>query len=240
MTLEEGVKAKIVEHAKEHCPNEVCGLIVIRKGKQIYWPCKNLANGSDQFILDPEDYSKADEAGDIVAVVHSHPNMSAKPSQADLVACEASGLPWFIIGLPDEIWEYFEPNGYVAPLVGRKWSHGVLDCYSIIRDWYKQERGIELLNFNRSDGWWNEGENLYLDNFAKAGFYEIKQDDLQEGDVILMKIVSPVPNHGAIYLGDGIILHHVHGRLSTREVFGGYWLKNSAAYLRYENSNSSR
>jgi proteasome lid subunit RPN8/RPN11 len=236
MILNDSVKQEIIEHSKRELPREACGLVIIFKGKQQYRPCRNIANGSDNFIIDPNDYEKADRDGEIVAVIHSHPNMSAKPSQADLVSCEASGLPWFIVGLPSEQWEYIEPIGYVAPLVGRKWSHGVLDCYAIIKDWYKQERNIELLDFFRSDDWWKRGENLYLDNFSKAGFYKITQEELKEGDVILMVINSSVPNHGAIYLGDGLILHHVHGRLSTRDVFGGYWLKNTVTYLRYENS----
>jgi proteasome lid subunit RPN8/RPN11 len=240
MILSDSVKQEIIEHAKKEYPKESCGLLIIFKGKQQYRACRNLAIGSDNFILDPVDYEKADIDGEIVAVIHSHPNASAKPSQADLVACESSGLPWFIVGIPNEKWEYIEPVGYVAPLVGRTWSHGVLDCYSIIKDWYKQERNIELLDFYRGDDWWKRGENLYVDNFEKAGFYKIKQEELQEGDVILMLINSSVPNHGAIYLGDGLILHHVHSRLSTRDVFGGYWLKNSVVYLRYENSSITR
>lgn len=240
MILNDSVKQEIIEHSKKEFPREACGLVIIFKGKQQYRPCRNIAVGSDNFILDPIDYEKADKDGEIVAVIHSHPNASPKPSQADLVACEASGLPWFIVGIPTEKWEYVEPTGYIAPLVGRTWSHGVLDCYAIIRDWYKQERNIELLDFYRSDDWWKRGENLYVDNFEKAGFHKISQEELQEGDVILMVINSSVPNHGAIYLGDGLILHHVHGRLSTRDVFGGYWLKNSVVYLRYENSSITR
>jgi proteasome lid subunit RPN8/RPN11 len=240
VTLTDSVKSAIVDHANRELPKECCGLVIIRKGKQVYFPCQNLAIGSDNFILSPEDYARADDEGDIVAVIHSHPNMSAKPSQADLVACEASGLPWFIVGLPDQIWEYIEPSGYVAPLVGRKWSHGVLDCYALIRDYYKMELNINLPNFERSDEWWNRGENLYLDNSISTGFYEIKREDLQSSDVILMRINSPVPNHGAIYLGDDVILHHVHGRLSTRDVFGGYWLKNTAGYFRYADNSASR
>lgn len=236
MKLNDDIKLAITNHAKEESPREACGLIIIFKGRQRYIPCRNLANGTDNFILDPKDYEIADQEGEIVAVVHSHPNTSVNPSQADLVSCESSGLPWFIIGLPSEQWAYIEPNGYVAPLVGRTWSHGVLDCYAIIRDWYKQERNIELPNFERSDEWWKHGQNLYLDNFSKAGFVETTQAELKTGDVILMTINSSVPNHGALYLGDGLILHHIHGRLSTREVFGGYYLKNTTNYLKYENS----
>jgi proteasome lid subunit RPN8/RPN11 len=240
MILSETVKAKFVEQAKAECPREACGLVIIKNGKQVYCPAKNLAKGSDNFILDPIDYEKADIAGEIVAVIHSHPNMSAKPSQADLVACEGSGLPWFICGIPSEQWEYIEPSGYIAPLVGRQWSHGVLDCYAIIRDWYAQKKNISLLDFERSDEWWKMGGNLYLDNFEKAGFKRITLEDLSCGDVILMTVNSTVPNHGAIYLGDNVILHHVHGRLSTRDIFGGYWLKNAMVYLRYEKNTATR
>ena len=236
MKLNDDIKLAITNHAKEESPREACGLVIIFKGRQRYIPCRNLANGTDNFILDPKDYEIADQEGEIVSVVHSHPNTSVNPSQADLVSCESSGLPWFIIGLPSEQWAYIEPKGYIAPLVGRTWSHGVLDCYAIIRDWYKQERNINLPNFDRSDDWWKSGENLYLDNFGKAGFIETTQDKLKTGDVILMTINSSVPNHGALYLGDGLILHHIHGRLSTREVFGGYCLKNTTNYLKYENS----
>lgn len=240
MILEDLIKTQIIEQAKKEFPRESCGLLIIRKGKQFYKPCRNMAIGSDNFVLDPNDYAAADEEGEIVAVIHSHPNAAPKPSQADLVACEASGLPWHIVGIPSEKWEYIEPSGYIAPLVGRKWSHGVLDCYAIIRDWYKLELNIELLDFYRADDWWKRGENLYLDNFSKAGFVKTTLEDLKKGDVILMTINSSVPNHGAIYLGDSLILHHVHGRLSTRDVYGGYWLKNSVVFLKYENSSTPR
>ena len=234
MILNEAVKTQIAEHAGRESLRECCGLILIRKGKQSYFPCRNIAVGTDQFTIDPEDYANAEEAGDIVAIIHSHVNLSPKPSQADLVSCEASGLPWFIYGHPMRTWEELYPTGYKAPYVGRQWSHGVLDCYAIIRDWFANERGIFLPDFERHDDWWLKGENLYEENFEKCGFKEISRDDLRGGDLIFMQIGAPVSNHAAIYLGDGIILHHIHNRLSTRDVYGGYWLKNTTRYLRHE------
>jgi proteasome lid subunit RPN8/RPN11 len=239
VTLTEAVKADVCGHAAAEYPKEACGLVIIKRGRQVYFPCRNLAVGTDQFAIDPEDYAKADQAGEIVAVVHSHPNLPAEPSQADLVSCEASGLPWFILSYPVGTWSETYPQGYKAPLVGRQWSHGVLDCYSIIRDWYDQERGITLPDFERHDEWWLRGHNLYEENFEKAGFREIDGVNLMTGDVILMQVGSPVSNHGAVYLGDGLILHHVQGRLSTRDVYGGYWLKNTTKHLRYENSSTA-
>jgi len=110
----------------------------------------------------------------------------------------------------------------------------VLDCYSLIRDWYAQERGIDLPDFTRFDEWWKRGENLYLDNFAGAGFHVVEPADMNLGDVLLMQVASPVPNHAAIYLGDGLILHHLQGRLSSRDVYGGYWQKITTHTLRHQ------
>lgn len=233
------LQARIIEHARAEFPRECCGLVVVAKGRERYWPCRNLAVGTDQFVMDPHDYAAACELGDPVAVVHSHPNLSPEPSQADRVSCEASGLPWHIVSVPTERWHYMVPQGYVAPLVGREWSHGVLDCYSIIRDWYALEMAIELPDFDRHDSWWERGENLYLNNFESAGFRRVDADTMQRGDVVLMQISSPVPNHGAVFLGDNQIIHHIQNRLSCRDVYGGMWRKNTTHVLRYEDHHSA-
>ncbi len=225
-----------LDHAAREFPREACGLLVIHKGRETYVPCRNIGVGTDQFVIHPEDYVRADRLGEIVGVFHSHPNLPAEPSQADKVACEASGLPWFILSFPSGQWHETQPSGYIAPLVGRAWAHGVLDCYSVIRDWYRAERGIDLPNFDRFDEWWKRGQNLYLDNFGSAGFEAlgaVQSQEMEVGDVLLMQVASPVPNHAAIYLGDGLILHHLQGRLSSRDVYGGYWQKITTHILRH-------
>ena len=227
------------QHAATEAPREACGLVVIIKGRERYWPCRNLAVGTDQFVLDPVDYAAADDAGDIMTVVHSHPSTPADPSQADKVSCEASGLPWLIYGVQAQRWAYLEPSGYQAPLVGRQWSHGVLDCYSLIRDWFRIERGLVLPNFDRRDEWWLAGGNLYLENFQAAGFAEIDPADIQPGDGILMRVMSPVPNHGAVYLGDNKIIHHVQGRLSCRDNYTEFWRQRTTQVVRHENHRTT-
>lgn len=226
-------KSLALAHARDDYPRESCGLLVIRKGREVYVRCRNIGVGTDLFVIHPEDYAAADEQGEIVAVVHSHPGMPPEPSQADRVACEASGLPWHIVSIPNEGWAVTEPAGYRAPLVGRQWSHGVLDCYSLVRDWHQMERDITLPDFPRFDDWWKRGENLYLKNFAQVGFEVIDAADLQAGDCFLMQVASSVPNHAAVYLGDGLILHHLQGRLSSRDVYGGYWQKITTHTLRH-------
>ena len=67
-------KYKALLHAQREDPKESCGLLLNVKGKERYYPCRNLSMTEHQcFIIDPEDYVKADNIGEIVGVVHSHP-----------------------------------------------------------------------------------------------------------------------------------------------------------------------
>ena len=222
-------------HAKDQNPKESVGLLLNIKGKKRYYPCQNLSITSHQeFILNPEDYVKADNLGDIVGIVHSHPICSPEPSQADRVSCEKSNLPWYIVNPESEEWSYLEPNGYKAPLIGRKWVWGVTDCWSLVVDWYKQEKGIELKDYERN---MTPDEFLFdplFESYAwRTGFRELRPEErLEKGDVLLMSIMYPTLNHVAIFLGD-MVLHHLADRLSCREPYSAWLYKSTGKRYRY-------
>lgn len=221
----------VLAHAAQEQPREACGLAIVVKGRLKYWPCRNIAQ-SGEFYIAPEDYAAAEDAGEVVGVCHSHVYIPPIPSDADKVMCEQSGLPWLIVNWPTGTHQVIEPNGYKLPLIGRKFVHGVIDCYSLIRDYYAQELNISLPDFQRADNWWHAGQNLYLDNFMTAGF--VRVDEVAKHDMLLMQVASPVPNHGAVYIGDAQIIQHCHGRLSSRDVYGGYWRKVTSHILRHK------
>lgn len=60
----------------------------------------------------------------------------------------------------------------VPHLTGRKFAHGVTDCYTLFRDAYHLA-GMDMPDFHREDNWWNKGKNLYLDNLEATGFYRV-------------------------------------------------------------------
>ena len=235
MNLSERLKAEILAHAKAEDPRECCGLIAVVKGRRRYIPCRNIAATPDEhFILDPADYVAAEDQGEIVAVVHSHPTTQPTPSPADRISCNATGLPWVIVNPKIDAWGGCEPEHFELPYVGREFVFGVVDCYTLVRDWYAREWSLKLADFSRRDRFWERGENLYVDNYASQGFRRIDFTELAYGDLLLMQLGSPLPNHAAIYLGDQQILHHIQGRLSSRDVLGGYYVKNTAMVLRHE------
>jgi len=228
-------KKEALAHAKLESPKESVGLLVNIRGKEKYIPCRNLAITAHQcFILDPEDYVKASNLGDIVACIHSHPKTLPNPSEADKVSCEKSGLVWHIVNPESEDWAYLEPTGYKPPLLGRHWVWGVTDCWSLVRDWYKEEKNIELRDWERP---------LTPEMFLKdpmfercawrTGFRKLRpEENLEKGDLLFMSIFGEGLNHVGIFL-DGDVLHHLTDRLSCIEPYSEWLLKCTGGRYRY-------
>ena len=226
---------KALVHAKDQDPKESVGLLLNIRGKERYYPCENLAITSHQhFILNPEDYVKADNLGEITAVIHSHPISSPEPSQADKVSCEQSKLPWHIVNPKTEQWGYYEPSGYKPPLIGRHWVGGITDCWALVRDWYKETKGIVLRDWDRP----TTPEEFIADPMFercawRTGFRQLRPEEkLQNGDLLFMSIMATGLNHVAIFL-DGDVLHHLADRISCKEPYNQWLLKCTGMRLRY-------
>lgn len=257
MILTEQTKSFILNHALDCYPAECCGLII----DDDYYPCDNVAsNPTEHFEIDPKDFARAESMGEIQAIVHSHPNGNAEPSEVDRVQMGIHGIDWVIcaFGYHADGKEYFDvkrhkPKAYQAPLLGREYHHGVQDCYSLVRDYYHRELDIHLPDFHRTDGWWEDEnhEPLYENNFTKAGFIKVQNEtNLQKHDVILCRVGrTHHVNHALIWLGDdgalksettpdcvgnALILHHPHGGLSVREIYGGNWQRRTAMVVRHQ------
>ncbi len=90
-------QADAIEHALREGPREACGLVVLVDGVEGYWPCRNVATSDGEFDLHCVDYAEAEDAGQVVAVVHSHPAGPAEASADDQAECTASRLPWHVL-----------------------------------------------------------------------------------------------------------------------------------------------
>ena len=241
LELTDLVKKQALDHAKDEYPKQSVGLVQVIKGKQRYFKCNNIAQTPDEhFVLDPDSYEEAEKKAPIIGLIHSHPATHPDPSPADKVSCEKSDLPWYIVNPKLETWGYYEPSGFELGYIGREFNHGVVDCYSLVRDFYKREFNIELYDYYRRDKWWDGDENLYMDNFGKEGFKEIPLKYISYGCVILINLESNKANHAAIYIGkenedNNKILHHVQGRLSGIDLYDGYYLINTSKVLKHEN-----
>lgn len=228
-------RAVAISYLETQYPKEGCGFVVESEAGEKFIPCENVHPDPEHFFrLSKLAWAIAEDQGEIIEFVHSHPKRAPLPSHADLVACEKSELPWTIISLPGNATHSFSPSGYKAPLIGRQYCFGVLDCLTLICDYYAEELGINLqINFSYEEDFWEKGQNLYMEKYKEFGFKEVEGPP-QPNDVLLMKIRSAVPNHGAIYLGDAMILHHLGNRLSTRELYGSSYRNWTSNILRYQ------
>ena len=216
-------KETFKKYAKEQAPEEACGLLAIIKGKETFWPCKNLAEGKHEFfILDPDDWAECEDTGEIIGVIHSHPVGAAIASEADKASCEHIGFPYYIYSINQDHWLCIEPTGWKAPtLIGRKFIWGKYDCWSIVTDWFKETKDINIK-------YWKRPKRIkdFINNpefeFALPKLNFVRQSNnknIQVGDVLLFQSVTGNLDHVAVYIGDNMILNHNIKGLSCRELF---------------------
>ena len=216
---------------------EACGVIVADRRRQKVIRCRNLApDPAHRFILSPEDFAAAGKTGNVIAVWHSHPNGPLAATVADRSACEASGLPWHIYSVPADNFVTIVPSGFRAPLIGREFVWGVHDCGTLVADYYREVLGIELhVEPYPDSGFWKDPcQKPYLQKFYDNGFESIATEP-RIHDCLLMQLSADEPNHAAIIIDGGMILHHVQGRLSCRDIYGGYWRQITRHILRHRN-----
>lgn len=207
-----------IRQAKDDFPKESCGFIL----ENDYVRCENIAeNPVSDFEISPEDYLRYEK--EIKCVFHSHVEFP-HASKADMEFQITSNLPWCIINFNknkavthEVFWGDQLPPYEFIDLLGRQFFHGIQDCYGLVRDYYRT-CGYILKQYPREWLWWERDPSMLLDNIEDAGFYEVDDEmSMRMGDLLFFQIDAPVPNHCGVYLGNGLILHHLAGALSCRQ-----------------------
>jgi len=230
-------KEQAAIHADKEAPKESCGLLAIIKGKETYWPCKNLSESPDEFfVIDPDNWADCEDEGELIGIIHSHPYGSALPSEADKASCEHLGLPFYIYSVEQKNWVDFEPSGYTSGLYGRTWIWGKHDCWTLITDWYKKYKNIEIPYTKRPKTLKHFLKNpLFVETLPKLGFKEVSNfDNLACGDVLIMEDQNKKLSHCAIYLENQTIFHHNCRQLSCRELYKLEYIQSTKKVYRYE------
>ena len=100
----ENWKKEAFSHAVSCQPLESCGLLYTVNGETKYGACKNLAyeNADTSFIIDPQDWVQyedlADENnGEIIGIVHSHPDGDMNFSETDISSCNYLEVDFYLV-----------------------------------------------------------------------------------------------------------------------------------------------
>jgi proteasome lid subunit RPN8/RPN11 len=224
---------EIREHFEKEYPREGCGLLGIVKGKLKWFPCANVAESKNDFVMSSEDYMNVRKQADIIAIIHSHPDTSCNPSQTDINNCNAIGIRYYIFSYPEMELYTLDPKIVFNPLIGREYVFGSADCFEAMRDYYREELGINLRAREMfEDDWWEKGFDYFSEEFVKTYGFE-KVSDPKKGDLLIFAVESSVGNHCGVYLGNNMFFHHAVNRLSCRENMGKLWLESLVGVYRY-------
>ena len=214
-------------------PREACGIIGIVKGKKKWFPCKNVAESEEDFVMSSEDWFRVKRQADIFAIVHNHVDSSNEPSENDVNNCNALGIPYYIFSYPDLELNIVQPKQNFNPLIGREYKFGVNDCFEAMRDWLGNE-GIEIPKRAAfEDDWWLKGLDYFTEDIiSEWGFKKVSVP--QKNDLLVFAVESSVGNHCGVYLSNDVFFHHAENRLSCRESLYPFWGKHVIGIYRHE------
>ena len=99
-------------HAKKCEPAECCGMLIKKQDNIIYGPCKNLTTDQPEFsfVIDPNDWAHYEDQGEVVGIVHSHPEFNMDFSPADKASCNALDLRFYLVNPINKSIIYIDPE----------------------------------------------------------------------------------------------------------------------------------
>ena len=125
----------IRSHFEDAYPREACGVVGIVKGKKRWFPCRNVAEGCEDFVMCSEDWFRIRQQADVLAIVHSHPDASSEASENDINNCNTLQVPYWIFSYPEMDLNKVDPETVQNTLIGREYAFGIRDCFEASRDW---------------------------------------------------------------------------------------------------------
>jgi len=208
-----------IKHAIGCFPNECCGVFTVHGYKAL----TNIAEDKRESFRIKENRAVASMSHEVIALFHSHTSGNAWAGREDMLTQIASNKPHGICvlagkgGIPQVKDIFFWESNNIPSLLGRFYRPNTMDCFSLIRDAYKQWYGIVIPEVPREPDALECGELLYENGFVAAGFKQVPITAMAPGDVLLGRILSANFNHGALVIDNKHIIHHYRDRLSRRD-----------------------
>jgi cell wall-associated NlpC family hydrolase len=121
-------------------------------------------------------------------------------------------------------------------LLGRPYVPGEVHCYKLLRDFYRDNFGIEAGNYALPNDWNADELNLIEMIWEREGMIKVEDwtiRNLRPGDVLCLAVNSKNPNHFAIYVGGNKLIHHAFGKFSCEETMRDFWRMATCFVLRH-------
>jgi proteasome lid subunit RPN8/RPN11 len=130
LRLTEATYLQMIGLAYDSLPEEGCGLLAGRPARgnvAVFYPCRNVAESSKVYTVDPKDHLRADRDAEsrgleLIGVMHSHTHTDAYPSPTDVASA------------PDPAWHYV--------IVSLREPEPVLRSYAIVEGKIAEEQVV--------------------------------------------------------------------------------------------------
>lgn len=235
---------QIKNHALWTAPEECCGLFVKIENGLMAIEAKNISklDKNHHFTIDFQAFLEAEKVGEVKGYYHSH-NSEVDGyifSEIDLKNFKIHNLFSVIYNVKENQF-YFLTDGDRLTYIGRKFKIGKEDCFSLVREYYKKELNITIMDYARDSKWYVKEPEIWVKNREKEGFTIIYEgndftlSNLKPHDVLLSKFRDiPYPSHAAVYVGNGMVLHHPATKYSTIEPLCGEIKDKTVVILRHK------
>lgn len=238
--LTPAVQAACIAHAKQEWPKEACGLILLLDDVLTYRPCVNMSHTPlDSFRIADDIVMQTYHDETIHGVFHSHPQGELTASPADQRSQSGMEVPFYVCTL-NEQGEFMDFWGWgdqlpTPALKARQFRDGVTDCFSLYRHYKFLAEGLVLPDHHRGTEWWDdpEAENPFTEFLHRSGHVDVAPEDIQVGDGITFRVIGGQVSHCGVYVGQGLFLHHLHGKVSKTDPLV-MWRKFIHKVVRYK------
>jgi len=230
------IKNFIRNHSKSNLSEESCGLILEKDGQMSCLKCENVANDKVQdFQISLNDYLNAKEKYNILYIYHSHINDNEDFSEIDKLHSNEIAINYILYHVKSDKFKIYESNDFGRRYIGRFYEYKKYDCFTLVRDFYREELKIDL-KFN-SNIFNNRLEDIEVyqeaeNHYAINNFVKIDRKDIQKYDLLLLNSFNKIGSHFAIYSGDDKILHQPLNSFSRIDNYCNFYKRNTVAVYR--------
>ncbi len=183
--------------------------------------------------MDPLDYFLASRQGQIEYLFHSQPSLI--PSDLDVLNAKNHNIKSLLYSTEKDEFTFINPNQKLSlnRYIGRPFILGIEDCFTLVRDYYKNELDIEIFNYNRNEEILKEDDNLIERNIEKENFKKVSF--AEKHDILVFKYQGRFPHHMGIYIENDLFLQSWRGRMSNVELLTREYRNRISFIMRHKN-----
>lgn len=217
--LPQKILKNIIKRCKRNKKQESCGLVMQDVNNKIHViPTTNNSKTPEKsFVIDADEVKMALQFGKFLGYYHSHLDDDENLSMIDKAMAETLQKMSIVYSLKTNKISCYKPEGWLAPLEGRPYAHGIFDSFTLFKDYYRGTIHIENnFSYHRYIKPIREisvNNNEILSKLLKK--YNFRQkESLEEGDVIIISKDKQELDLG-IYT-EGKVLTHLPDELSQK------------------------